>query len=216
MHRTTSSVLALSIVTLSLAATSSAVPIFVELKIREPLAAVNAPDPVGDDQLVLPDVGPGKGKSNAKGSGSNSGKANNGNGGQSKDPFAKSNLRALTLWISSDGTSWKTLGGEVVDLSGETLTARVDAKGDVSTSDALATFGLPALDSGSGTSGSYYLGVSTSSTNVWEGAYSAQLVSWSYFSPNGQAVSIPEPTAWPLFTAGLFGLGVALAARKSR
>ena len=216
MHRTTLSVLALFLFTLSLAATASAVPLFVEMKIREPLAALTATGTGGEDQLVVPELGGGKGKSNGKGSGANSGGENRGNGGKSSDPFSKANLKSLTLWISADGKVWKHLDGQVVDLSADKITARVDSKGDTSLGAAMSTFGLPAIDPNGGGSSSYYIGVSTSSTSIWDGAYTAQLVSWDYFSANGAEISIPEPASWPLFTVGVLGLGLVLATRKSR
>jgi hypothetical protein len=186
------------------------------MKIREPLSAITSSQSGGGDLLIAPETFAETGKSNGKGSGSNSGGDSRGNGAKSGDPFSKPNLKSLTLWISADGKVWTHLSGQVVDLGSDKITARVDSKGGASTSDEIATFGLPAIDPSGDASSSFYIGVSTSDTNFSDGAYSAQLVSWNYFSRSDASVSIPEPATWPLFSVGLLGLGLVLRRRMSR
>src|SRR5215831_4453565 len=90
--------LAVIVALFGIATPPSAVPLLVDMKIRDPLTA-NAPQS-GDDAVAF--LSPDNGKGNGKG----------GNGG-----YCKADLKGLTLWLSHDGKSWKALDGEVLDLS---------------------------------------------------------------------------------------------------
>jgi hypothetical protein len=188
--------LALLVFLFALAASSSAVPLLVELKIRDALTSAAAPAS-GDEVLVIPS-GSGKGKWK---------------GGDSGNPdFSKLNLKSLTLWLSTDGKSWKALDGEITGLANDKINARFNAKGTGSPTDLAAKFGLPAIDTGQSPD-SYYIGVSTGSTSFSGTTLSARLVSWNFVTVNTQS-SAPEPAVWSLLLLG--GLGAALALRSRR
>jgi hypothetical protein len=226
MRRIRFVLLAISLFAITLPARSSAVPFLVEMKIKEPLSSVNSSVPYADDQLNLPGNGYANGKGNGNSSsagGSASEKSNPGKGNKPDDLLTKGNLKDLTLWYSTNGKDWKVLGGEVVDLGSDKITARVDSKGNTTIDEAMSTFGLP----GSNTTGevpqTYFIGVSggPSGSKSFSGStYSAQLISWQYVSyhlaseTGSQTISIPEPGMWHLLTMGVLGVGLVVGKRK--
>src|SRR5262245_56506271 len=94
------------LLSLTLAASSLAVPLLVELEIRDPLAVVA--EPVAPDDGLVVGTNNGKGKENS----SKSGKGNTEHG-KPGEALTKGNLKSLTLWLSKDGKSWKALDAEV-------------------------------------------------------------------------------------------------------
>src|SRR5262245_11638397 len=101
MRRGTILLLAL-LFAIALAATAYAVPLLVELKISDPLAAVVSVPPVLNEQVVVPSAGNGKGngKSGDKGNSGEKSTTNNGNGNggdkgngkKPEDPLSNANL----------------------------------------------------------------------------------------------------------------------------
>jgi hypothetical protein len=196
--------------TLALAASASAVPTLVEFKIKDEVVAANNATPTADDLLSSNGNGGGKGKSGDKSNGA--GNSGNSNG--------KADLKSLTLWLSTDGKSWKAVSSEVVGLSSDKITARIDNKSGGSSSDFLNSFAVSTTDITGDSQTGYYVGLSTTSTSYTSSYLSARLVSWQYVNPNGDAIttttSIPEPLMFPLFASGAIGLGLVLGGRKKR
>lgn len=191
--------LALLLFVLALAASASAVPTLVELKFSDPVGVLGGTTPTGDDVLSALGNGGGKGSSKEKGNSGKSGKAD---------------LKSLTLWLSTDGRTWTSVSSDVLDLSSDQITARLGSGG--TSTDPLGAFGLGGADITGGTSQTYYVGLSTSSTSFDSGSFSARLVSWQYVNARHVTSSVPEPAVWPLFATGLAALGAFLGSRKKR
>src|SRR5262245_15814572 len=135
------------------AGSSSAVPLLVELKI-DALSSTVAP-PSANEVQILP-------SGDAKGKGKGGGGGNVGSTTGSPIDLSKLNLKSLTLWLSTDGKSWKMLSGQITELTNDKISAQF--KGSGSSSDP-AALGLPAVDVTGQITPSYYIGVSTSSTS---------------------------------------------------
>jgi len=208
MRLRTYALLALLPFTLVLASSAYAVPILVELRIKDPVAAIDNSAPKGDDAITLPGKSGGKGNSNEKGKG----------GGSDKGKSSGSaDLHSLTLWLSADGKVWKPVTNDVLEFTSDKITARLDTKGDAPATDLMKSFGLPSVNITGELSQNFYVGLSTSSTSYVSGSFSARLVSWQYVSPNRKAItaiSVPEQAILPLFATGAVILGLALGGRK--
>ena len=220
MRRGTILLLAL-IFAIALAATAYAVPLLVELKIGDPLTAVVSSPPVLNEEVSVPSSSPGKGNGKSGDKGSSGTKTNNGNGssgdkgnsGKKDDPLSNANLKSLTLWLSTDGKSWKALDAEVTNVGDDKITAKFNSKGN-GTLDPVA-LGLPEATTSSVDFSSYYIGVSTSSTSFTGTTYTSRLLSWNVATKADQVVtSVPEPVLWPLIAMGAAGAGFALRRRK--
>jgi len=206
MRLRTYALLALLPFALVLASSAYAVPILVELKIKDPAGAIDNSAAKGDDAITLPGKSGGKGNSNEKGKGGGSDKGN-----------GNADLHSLTLWLSSDGKAWKPVTNDVVEFTSDKITARLDTKGNATTTDLMKSFGLPAVNITGELSQNFYVGLSTSSTSYVSGSFSARLVSWQYVSPNRKAITViavPEQAILPLFATGAVVLGLVLGGRK--
>jgi hypothetical protein len=204
---------ALLLFALGLAASSSAVPILVELTIKDPVGSLENPSSTQHDQFVNPGEGGGKGKSNEKGNEKSNGKfgsaGNSGNNGNSNG----TDLKSLTLWLSTNGKDWTKISNDLVSYSLEKITAEINTKGknDI--------FGSSPGNITGETGQTYYVGLSTSPSSYSAGSMvSARLVSWDYVSKTGTpaapSTSVPEPAVWALFGGGLLGLAFAFRPRR--
>ena len=222
MRRGTILLLAL-IFAIALAATAYAVPLLVELKIGDPLTAVVSSPPVLNEEVTVPSTSTGKGNGKSGDKGNSGTKSNNGNGnsgdkgnngnGKNADPLSNANLKSLTLWLSTDGKSWKALDAEVTSVGDDKITAKFNSKGNA-TLDPVA-LGLPEATASSTDFSSYYIGVSTSSTSFTGTTYTSRLLSWNVATKADQVVtSVPEPVLWPLVAMGAVGAGFVLRRRK--
>lgn len=196
--------LALLVALFGLTSRPAAVPLLVELKIRDPLTSNG---PVPDDEASVAS------SENDKGKGSEKEKGN----GKSDDGYSKAELKALTLWLSKDGKTWKALDGEITDLSDGSILARFTGSGGSgsgSTADLATSFGLPTSDITGTELDSYFIGVSTGTSAAPGPTLSAPLVSWSYATKNATTGSVPEPAAWTLAALGAAAMALAWKARR--
>lgn len=208
---------------LGLAASSSAAPILVELRIKDPVGSLDNPSSPPESEFVPPSKGNGKGKSNEKGTdkgGSPTGAGNSGdNGSKGGQSTTKADLKSLSLWLSNNGKDWTQVSSEIVAIEPDKITAQINGKGKDDTTNLFESF---SRDITGNTSQSYYVGVSTSSTSFASGSgLSARLISMEFTSKHAAAVTgsttrVPEPAMWPLFAAGAMGLGLALRSRRTR
>lgn len=193
--------------TVGIASTSSAVPTLVEFQIKDVVGSIDALNSGGGDDVVAPGNSGGKGKAGDKTSG---GKGKPGNaGGPNAD------LKSLTLWLSTNGKDWTKISNDLVSLSADKITAELNGK-PKSGADELFDF---SRDITGEPNGVYYVGVSTSSSSYTGGStLSARLVSWKLVSKSGSpsttTTAVPEPVLWPLFAAGVAGLGFAFRPRR--
>lgn len=203
MRRRLALLLALLLLALAVATYSSAVPLLVELKIKD---LVGSLDESSSPYDVLSPLGRGNDKAR-------SGRGNGrGNGGELVD------LRSLTLWLSSDGKNWRKVDGDLVSYASDRVTARINSTGkkQEGSFDLLTSFHTSRDITGRGAP-ILYVGVSTSAESYTGGrSMAGRLVSWQYArtaAPIG-GVSVPQPAMWPLFAAGALGVGLLLRRPK--
>ena len=200
--RSRMTMLALFLFALGLAASSSAVPLLVELTIKDPVGSLeNGSSPVQDEFVKH-----GKGGGNGKGSGSTT------------------DLKSLTLWLSTNGKDWTKVSNDLISYAPDKITAEINTKGKND------LFGSAPGDITGESGQAYYIGLSTSSSSYAAGGkLSARLVSWNYASktgtpstpttpsnpstPSTPSRTVPEPAAWLLFAAGILAIGFAFRKR---
>lgn len=213
--------LALALTALVFATHSLAIPLLVELKIKDAIGSLEESAPPADDTALLPGSNSGKGqeklekKSNEKGKTVEKGGAG-GNGKGHDKSNENVDLKSLTLWLSSDGQSWHKAAGDIVSLTSDGVTARFEGSGKKSGGaiDALESFALSSRDI---TGQDLYVGISTSATSFTGRTVSARLVSWQYVRQEAPSAptAVPEPGLWPLLgAAGVWGAGIAFARRR--